>query len=101
MIGKLNEFWGEVFSIIMALARLVFLTAAMITSSVHVVLFSRTEVCNIELRGMPWRCDRQKASENLAFMDKLYIQNPELFESVDEQDHTNSEDTDDGEDYGV
>lgn len=93
--NRLSEFFREMYSVVMALLRLVFLTAAMITSSVHVVLFSRTEVCNIELKGMPWRCDRQRASENLAFIDKMYIENPELFEPVNDQDLPPTDDSDD------
>lgn len=101
MKDRIAEFFSALGSAIIAILRLFFLTLAFLSSGLHIVLFNRTEVCNAELRGLPWRCDREKTAEKMAFIDRLYIDNPDLFEPVDEQDHTNPEDTDDGEDYGV
>lgn len=95
MRDRIAEFFNCFGSVIIALCRLFFLTLSFITAGLHVVLFSRTEVCNAELRGMPWRCDRQRASENLAFIDKMYIENPELFEPVNDQDLPPTDDSDD------
>ena len=57
-MDKLNEIWGNIYSATRALLRLLFLTIAMFASGVHLVLFTRTEVCNVEMRGMPWVTDR-------------------------------------------
>lgn len=84
-MNKMREILSEVGSVIVALIRLLFLTCAMFTSGVHVVLFTRTEVCNIEMRGMPWRCDREKMADQMSFVDKICLENPELLDFADEQ----------------
>ena len=95
MTSRLSEFLGEIYSVIIALVRIIFLTAAMVTSAVHVALFARTEICNIELKGMPWRCDRLKEMQNLAFIDKICIENPDLLDYADEYPDVHSDDDDD------
>lgn len=84
-MNKLREILSEVGSVIVALIRLLFLTCAMFTSGVHIVLFTRTEICNIEMRGMPWRCDREKMADQMSFVDKICLENPELLDFADEQ----------------
>ena len=84
-MNNIREFLAEASSAIIALLRLVFLTCAMFASGVHIVLFTRTEVCNIEMRGMPWRCDREKVADQMSFVDKLCLDNPELLDFADEQ----------------
>ena len=84
MIDKLNEFWGEISSVVIALVRLVFLTFAMVTSAVHITIFTRTEVCNIELKGQPWRCDREKIEDHMSFIEKTCIENQDLLDYADE-----------------
>lgn len=84
-MNKVKEILDETGSIIVALIRLLFLTFAMVTSGIHVVLFTRTEVCNIEMRGMPWRCDREKMADQMSFVDKICLENPELLDFADEQ----------------
>ena len=83
-MDRIREVLDEIASIIVALVRLIFLVFAMITSGMHIVLFTRTEICNIEMRGMPWRCDREKMADQLSFVDSLCISNPELLDYADE-----------------
>lgn len=83
-MSRLTELLGEIGSIIVALLRLAFLTCAMVTSGIHIVLFTRTEVWNVEMKGMPWRCDREKMNDQLAFVDKICLENPELLDYADE-----------------
>lgn len=85
MMDKFIDFWGEVYSIVRALTRLFFLTMAMVASGVHIILFSRTEICNIELRGMPLLCDREKMGDHMSFIEKTCLENPELVDYADEQ----------------
>lgn len=75
---KLHEIWGTVSSALIALLRLCFLTLNFFVSGVNLILFTRTEICNIEIRGNAFRCDREKNLANLAFVDKLLIENPDL-----------------------
>ena len=92
----LEEFFKSLYSMTIAIVRLFFLCATLLMSGLQIVIFTRTEVCNLEMKGMPWRCDRQKMNDQLAFVDKMYLENPDLFEGGE----TNfpPEDTEDGED---
>lgn len=85
MFERIKEIFEEILSIIIALVRLIFLTLAMFTSAVQVILFTRTEVWNIELKGMPWRCDRDKMDDQISFVDSLMSNNPDLLDFADEQ----------------
>ena len=84
-MSRFSEIMAAIFSAVVALLRLVFLTCAMFASGVHIVLFTRTEVCNIEMRGMPWRCDRERDMSTLSFVDRLMVDNPDLLDYADEQ----------------
>ena len=75
---RLNELAGNIWSIAIAILRLLFLTCNMLISGLHIVLFSKTEICNVEMQGLPWRCDRDKMNEQISFVDKLYRDNPDL-----------------------
>jgi hypothetical protein len=55
----------------------------MVASGIHIILFSETEICNIEMKGMPLRHQREKDMENLAFVDTLLVNNPELLDYAD------------------
>lgn len=81
-------------SYIIALVRLPFLTVLFIVSSLQQVLFERCEVVNVEMKVVPLRCDRQKATDNVAYIDKLCYENPDLVEIADESDII--DDMDDG-----
>ena len=75
-----------IFSVMLAIIRLFFLLLALTFSGLQIILFTRTEICNIEMKGQPWRCDREKMMDNVAFVDKMYLENPELFEGTETQD---------------
>ena len=52
------------------------------------------------MKGMPWRHDRQKDMQNIAFLDKLCVENPELLdipegELSDDFPHPDDEDSED------
>ena len=80
---KLGEIWGTISSALIALLRLCFLTVTFFISGVSLILFTRTEICNIEIRGNAFRCDREKDLAKLAFVDKLLVENPDLFAMSD------------------
>ena len=89
IIERVKTFFGEIFSIVVALLRLLFLTAAMLTSAVQIILFTRTEIWNIELKGMPLRCDGEKMADQMSFVDKICLENPDLLEFADDQEKNN------------
>lgn len=101
IIEHIKVFLEELLSIIIALVRLVFLTFAMLTSGVQIILFTRTEVWNMEMKGMPWRCDREKMADQMSFVDKICLENPDLLDFADDQMRNNGDlppDIDPGED---
>ena len=92
MIAKINEFFDTLMSTIIALIRFFFLILTFITSGIHIILFTRTEICNVELRGQPFRCDREKIANTLSFVDKMCLENPELLEFADNPPPSEDED---------
>ena len=98
-MNRLREILSEIWSAVVALIRLLFLTCAMLTSGIHIVLFTRTELCNIELRGQPWLCDRAKMEDQMSFIEKTMLNNPELLDYADahpDMPPPSDEDEDDG-----
>ena len=91
VIERIKEFFEEAFSIIVALIRLIFLTFAMLTSGIQIILFTRTEIWNMEMKGMPWRCDREKMADQMSFVDKICLENPDLLDFADEQMRNNGD----------
>ena len=77
---KLKEIGRDIFSIIVAILRLLFLTCNMFISSLNLILFAQLEIVNVELRGQAWRSRRERDMRNLAFIDKMCIENPELLD---------------------
>ena len=78
----------------------------LLLSGVHIILFTRTEICNVEMRGMAWRCDREKMHDQLSFVDRVCLENPDLLDYADEQMRKDGElpppDTDDSDgDYDI
>lgn len=82
-MDRLKELCGDICSVIIAILRLLFLTCVMFASSLHLILFAQLEITNIELRGIAWRSRREKDMENLAFVDTLLVNNPELIDYAD------------------
>ena len=90
-MNKLSEIWGEIYSVIRAILRLIFLSVTMIASGLHIILFTRTEIYNVELKGMPLLCDREKIGDQISFVDSLMCNNPDLIEFADEQEKNNGD----------
>ena len=95
IIEKLEDLW----SIIVAVVRLMFLTCTMFMSGLQIIIFGELEICNAELKGRPWRSRIKRDQENLSFVDQLCINNPELLdipegELPDDFPHPNNEDDD-------
>ena len=97
--GKIVEFFDVLFSYITAVIRLIFWVIILFFSGLQQVFFTRTEVSGLEIRGIPLRCDRDKILNNLSYVDKLSIQNPDLAELADEEGDLDIdiEDDEDGE----
>ena len=72
-------------SYLIAIARLFFWELLLLFSGLQQILFTRTEICGIDLRGLPLRCDRDDIIDKVSYMDKLKIENPDL-EIVDEDE---------------
>lgn len=72
-------------SVLIAIARLFFWEAMLFFSGLQQILFTRTEICGVDLRGLPLRCDRADICDKISYMDKLKCENPDL-EIVDEDD---------------
>ena len=94
----IEEFFKDLYSMCVAILRLLFLCATLLMSGLQIVIFTRTEVCNVEMRGMPWRVDREKDLSNLAFIDKVCLENPDLLDYAERGSDFPPEDTEDGED---
>ena len=53
------------------------------------------------MKGMPWRCDREKMADQMSFVDKICLENPDLLYFADDQMRNNGDlppDIDPGED---
>lgn len=88
----MNVFWDRCqycfltfISCLIAIARLFFWVILLIFSGLQQILFTRTEICGIELRGLPLRCDRDDIIDKISYVDKLKVENPDL-EIVDENE---------------
>ena len=77
---------GNIWSIFVAITRLLFLTFNMLISGLHLIIYNKIEICNVEMQGLPWRCDRDKMNEQISFVDKLYRDNPDLIDPEDLHD---------------
>lgn len=97
---RLKEIVGDVFSIIVAILRLLFLTCNMFISSLHLIVFAQLEIVNVELKGQAWRSRRERDMSTLAFLDKVMIENPELLDYPEQQANEPPQDIDDEEDEG-
>ena len=84
-VDKIKWFFGNISSYAIAIARLLFWEVLLLFSGLQQILFTRTEICGIDLRGQPLRCDREDICDKIAYMDKLKEENPDL-EIVDEDE---------------
>ena len=96
-MNRVREKLEDLGSIIIAVLRLIFLTCTMFLSSLNLILFAQLEIVNVELKGRPWRSRIERNEANLAFLDRLCIENPELLdipegELPDDLPHPNDDD---------
>lgn len=84
--SKLEGFFKVFSSYIVALARLVVWTIIFFFTGLQRTLFMRSEVVSVEFKVTPLRCDMEEADNNLAYIDKLCLENPDLVEAVEEED---------------
>ena len=101
MIEKIKELLSAFMSVVIALSRLLFLALSLLVSGAQLVIFSRMEICNVEMRGQPWLCDRDKLKDQISLMDRLCVENPELLDYAEQQANEPPQDiNDDEEDEG-
>lgn len=72
------------FSYIIALARLIIWTFIFFFTALQRTLFMRSEVCGVDFKVLPLRCDMEDTDDKLAYIDKLCFENPELIEAMEE-----------------
>lgn len=99
-MNRIMEFLEEVGSILIAIVRLIFLTCVMFLSGIQIIIFNELEICNLEMKGVPLRYKIKRNEANLAFIDKMCIENPELLdipegELPDDFPHPDDEDSED------
>ena len=92
-----------ILSYFIAVLRLLFWVALLFIYGLHKTLFMRVEVCSIELRTCPLRCDIEDMHDNLSYIEKLAIENPELAEveplyGMDDKESSDGDDDDFGDD---
>ena len=101
-MNRIIEKLEDLGSIIIAVLRLMFLTCTMLMSGLQIVLFSGLEICNVELKGRPRRSRIERNEANLAFIDKMCIENPELLDIPEgelPEDFPHSDDSEDEENF--
>lgn len=94
---RLKEIGRDIFSIIVAVLRLLLLTCTMFISSLNLILFAQLEIVNVELKGQAWRSRRERDMRTLAFLDKVMIENPELLDYAEQQANEPPQDIEDDE----
>lgn len=75
-----------IWSYVVAVARLCVWTAILFFSGLQRTLFMRSEVCGVDFKIAPLRCDMEEAGDKLAYLDKLCMENPDLACIVDEEE---------------
>ena len=86
-----------ILSYAIAIVRLLFWVVILFFSGLQQILFMKSEIANIDLRTIPLWCDRKDIMDNLAYIDKLSIENPELVEAAEDEDIVINEEDDDEE----
>ena len=79
-MSRIMEKLEEFSSILIAIARLVFLTFVMFLSGLQIILFNGIEICNLEMKAIPLRYKIRRDGDAIAFLDKMAIENPELLD---------------------
>lgn len=95
MIDKIRYFFSVLSSYLIAISRLFFLDALLFLSGLQQILYSRCEIVNVEMKVSPLRCDINKVTENVSYIEKLCCENPDLVEIVDNDEDIDFGDNDD------
>ena len=96
-MDKIKWFFSNLMSYAIAIARLLFWEVLLFFSGLQQILFTRTEICGLDLRGLPLRCDRDDVLDKISYVDKLKAENPDLDLMTDEDYEDFDEDKDQGE----
>ena len=96
-MDKIKWFFSNLMSYAIAIARLLFWEVLLFFSGLQQILFTRTEICGLDLRGLPLRCDRDDVLDKISYVDKLKAENPDLDLMTDEDYEDFDEDNDQGE----
>ena len=96
-MDKIKWFFSNLMSYVIAIARLLFWEILLFFSGLQQILFTRTEICGLDLRGLPLRCDRDDVLDKISYVDKLKAENPDLDLMTDEDYEDFDEDNDQGE----
>ena len=86
---NVKSFFKGLVSFMIATVRLVVWTVIFFFTGLQRTWFMRSEVVSVEFHVTPWRCDMEEADQNLAYIDKLCTENPDLaclVEDTDEDD---------------
>ena len=92
-----------IFSYLVALIRVFYWALLLLVSGTQKSLFEGVEICALEMKICPLRCDKEEVLKNLSYVDKLRAENPELYDdSLYEDDEINdmTNDEDDEDDGG-
>lgn len=76
----IKRFFINLNSYIRAIARLLVWTVIFFFSGLQKAIFTRAEVSSVEMKLIPLKCDIEEVDENLAYIDKLCLENPDLVE---------------------
>lgn len=95
MWEKISWKFKELGSILIAVIRFIILLISIFFGGLQIILFQRTEIAMIDLRGCAWRCDCENDVEKLSLIDKLTTENPDL--TTQEDINIPKEDDDSGE----
>ena len=92
--SSLKGFFKVLFSYVIALARLVVWTFVFFFTGLQRTLFMRSEIVCVEFKVTPLRCDLEEVDQNLAYLDKLCVENPDLACLVEDEDFDFLDDND-------
>ena len=74
------KFCKVLWSYFVALARLVIWTFIFFFTGLQRTLFMRSEIVEVDFKVMPLRCDMEAIDDKMAYIDKLYMSNPDMIE---------------------
>ena len=97
--SNLKRFFKVLFSYLIAVARLFVWTVIFFFTGLQRTLFMRSEIVCVEFKVTPLRCDMEDVGDTLSFVDKLYVENPDLACLVDEEADYNFDFLDDNDEF--